>query len=175
MWFAFGIEQDVPRFDVAMKNAVLVRVVNCSRHLDNQFDGATQRHRFTSDDCVKLAAFDEFHAEVAGAIALADLVDRNDSRMLQLRCRFGFTTKTLQMRFGGPMAQADHFEGNGTVETFLLRPVHYALTTTTDYFQQFIVAEIGERRCSPRASLTIRRSLIIMAAGVVDPGRSFTS
>src|SRR5215471_19306212 len=121
MWFAFGIEQDVPRFDVAMKNAVLVRVVHSSRHRDHQFDGAAHRHWLTFDDCVKLAAFDKFHAEVARAVALAYFVNGNDTRMLQTSCCLSFATKTFQMRFGSPMAQADHFEGNGTVETFLSR------------------------------------------------------
>jgi hypothetical protein len=77
------------------------------------------------------------------------------------------------MDIGGPMAQADHFDGNGTVETFLPRPVHYALTASTDHLQQFIVAKIGKRRWSSRASLAIRRSLIIMAAGIDDAGCRF--
>jgi hypothetical protein len=34
------------------------------------------------DDFVKLAPLDEFHAEVAGAITLAYLVDWNDTGML---------------------------------------------------------------------------------------------
>src|SRR5215470_17743342 len=63
MRFAFGIEQDVPWFDVAMKNAVLVRIVNSSRHLDNQFDRLSDQNWLTLDDCVKLAAFNKFHAE----------------------------------------------------------------------------------------------------------------
>ena len=33
MWFAFLVEQDVSWFDVAMKNAVLVRVMNRPRYL----------------------------------------------------------------------------------------------------------------------------------------------
>jgi hypothetical protein len=33
-------------------------------------------------DFIKLAAFNEFHAEIAGAVTLADFVDWNDTRML---------------------------------------------------------------------------------------------
>ena len=33
MWFAFCVEQNVSRLDVAMQNAVLVRVMNSARQL----------------------------------------------------------------------------------------------------------------------------------------------
>ena len=40
MRFTFLIEQNVPRFDVSMKNAVLVRVMNGARYLGDEFDAA---------------------------------------------------------------------------------------------------------------------------------------
>jgi hypothetical protein len=42
------------------------------------------------DYFVKLAAFDKLHAEVALAIALTDLVDWDDARMVEARSSFGF-------------------------------------------------------------------------------------
>src|SRR5207248_11054904 len=82
MRFAVCVEQDVSRFDVAMQNAALVSVVNCARDFGNQFHGAPDRHWFVPYHFIELAAFDKFHAEVAGAIALADFVDWNDAGML---------------------------------------------------------------------------------------------
>ena len=102
------------------------------------------RYRLAPDYFVKLAAFDEFHAEVAGAIALADFVNGNDAWMVEAGGSFCFATKTLQMRFGGPGAQADYFECDGAIETFLTRAINYALTTPADFLQQFIVAEVSE-------------------------------
>ena len=61
------------------------------------------------DYFVKLAAFDELHAEVAGAIALADFVDRNDTGMLQTGCGFCFQAKAFQMRFARPLTKANDF------------------------------------------------------------------
>ena len=60
-------------------------------------------------DFVELSAFDEFHAEVAGAIALADLVNRHDARMVQARCRFGLEAEAFEVRFGGPLAESNDF------------------------------------------------------------------
>ena len=61
------------------------------------------------DHFVKLAAFDELHAEVARAIALADFVDGNDAWMIEAGGGFGFAAKALQVRFGGPLTKADDF------------------------------------------------------------------
>jgi hypothetical protein len=55
-----------------------------------------------------LSAFDELHAEVARAITLADLVDRNNTGVLQTGGRLCFETKTLQVRFACPLTKADN-------------------------------------------------------------------
>ena len=65
------------------------------------------RYRLASGYFVELSAFDELHAEVTRAIALADFVDRNDTGMLQTRCRFGLQTETFQVSFARPLTKAD--------------------------------------------------------------------
>ena len=95
----------------------------------------TDRHRFAPDDGIELAAFDKFHAEVAGAIALPDFVNRNNTWMLEAGGSFCLQTETLEMRFGGPLAKTDNFESNCAVETFLPRAKHYSLTASPNFFQ----------------------------------------
>ena len=73
-----------------MQDAVLVSVVNRTRHLGNHFYCAPSWHWLAIGDFIKLAAFDELHAEVALAIALAYFVNRHDARMLQARRGFCF-------------------------------------------------------------------------------------
>ena len=107
MRFAFCIEQNVPRFDVAMQNAVFMRVMNRAGDLRDQFRRLPDRHRRPPDDFVKLTSFNKLHAEVARAITLADFVDRNDTGMLQSGRGFGFKTKALQVRFARPLTQPD--------------------------------------------------------------------
>src|SRR5206468_3367959 len=109
MRFALLIQQNVSRLDVSMQNAVLMGVMHDARHLSYQFCRLPDRHRLAPDYFIELAAFDELHAEIARAIALADLVDWNDTGMLQPRCRFGFQAEPLQVRFGGPLAKTNDF------------------------------------------------------------------
>ncbi len=96
MRFAFCVEQNVARFDVSMQNAVLMRVMNCAGQLGDQFRRMPDRHRLAPDYFVKLAAFDELHAEVAGAIALAHFVNRNDAWMVEAGRGFCFPAKALE-------------------------------------------------------------------------------
>src|SRR5215468_3590812 len=118
MRFALCIEQNVPRFNVSVQNAMLVCVVNGSRHLGDQFRRASRRHRFPPNYLVELSTFDEFHAEITGAIALTDFVNRNNAWMLEAGGSFRFTTETFYMRFGGPISKANHFESDSAVQTF---------------------------------------------------------
>mgnify|MGYP003694584443 CR=1 FL=1 len=48
----------------------------------------------------------------------------NDKWMVEAGGGFCFTAKALQMRFSGPRAQADYFERDGAIETFLMRPIN---------------------------------------------------
>src|SRR5256885_5306695 len=127
-----------------MKNAVLVCVVNSTRYLRDYFHRAPYRHWVLLGKLIKLAAFDEFHAEVTRAVALADFIDGNDARMIQAGGGFGFAAESLQMRFSGPMSQTNHLESYRAVQTFLPRAIYDSLAAAADFLQQFVVAKVGE-------------------------------
>jgi hypothetical protein len=97
-----------PGFDVAMKDAALVRVVHGAHYLGDQFCRLPDRHRRLFNYFVKLAAFDKLHAEVARAVALAYFMDWNDTGMLQASRSFGFKAKALQVCFGRPLTKANN-------------------------------------------------------------------
>src|SRR5207253_7423873 len=146
----------VPWFDVAMKYAALVSVMNCACDFGDQFCGAPDRHYFARGDCIELSPFDKFHAEVTGAIALADFVNRNNAWMLEAGGGFCFATESLKMCFRRPVTKAYDFERHCAVETFLPRAINHALTAATDFFEQFVIAECclhpyGARSHFPRA------------------------
>src|SRR5882757_469286 len=107
MWLTFCIQQNVSRFNVPMKNSMLVRVMDRSRHLRYEFYRAPNRYRLAPGHFVELSAFDKFHAEVARAIALPNFVYRNDTGMLQLGRGFCFKPKTLQVCFARPLTEAN--------------------------------------------------------------------
>ena len=95
MRFAFCIEQNVAGFDVSMKDAVFMRVVNRARQFCDEFRCIACRDRRALCHFIELSAVDEFHAEVAGTLAFAHFVNRNDAWMIQVGGGFGFPAKAL--------------------------------------------------------------------------------
>ncbi|HEY2914453.1 MAG TPA: hypothetical protein VGK21_13910 [Candidatus Angelobacter sp.] len=51
------------------------------------------------------------------------------------------------------MAEANHFESNRAIETFLPRAIDHTLAATTDYLDQFIVAKICNLAREPQCAL----------------------
>jgi hypothetical protein len=45
--------------------------------------------------------------------------------------------------FGRPRAQADHFERDGAIETFLMCPINNTLTAPADFLQQLVVTKLA--------------------------------
>src|SRR5206468_11404662 len=112
----------------------------------------------TLDYLVQLAAFDELHAEITGAIPLADFVNGDDARMIEAGGGFRLQTETLEMRLRGPLAETDDFQRHCAVKTFLPRTKHHALTAATDFFQQFVIAQLSQHLGGARCFFTMGSS-----------------
>src|SRR6516165_4140498 len=117
-----------------MQNSMLVCIVHRTRKFSDEVR-CLPWVLLAPDSHVKWFALDQFHAEKAGTVALADLVDGNDAGMIETRCRFGFQMETFQMRVGRPLAKAEDFQRDGAIEAFLSRSVHYSLSTTAHFFE----------------------------------------
>src|SRR2546430_4645639 len=109
MRLAFAIQQNVSRFNVSMENAVFMRIMHCARYPLDEFCRLPDRYWPSADHFLKLAAFDERHAEVARAIALAHFVDWNDAGMIETGRGFRLPTKAFHVRFTRPLTKADDF------------------------------------------------------------------
>src|SRR6476661_7615528 len=120
MRFTTFVHQNVPWLDIAMQNAVLMRVVNRARDFGNEFHGAPDRHWFALEDRIELFALDQSHAEVASAVAFANFIDRNNPWMVQACSGLRLASKAFQVRCGGPRTQADYLQRDGPIETFLV-------------------------------------------------------
>src|SRR5207247_7992999 len=106
MRFTALIQQNVPGLNVTMQDAMLMCVLHGARNFCNQLYRSPDWHGLACDHFIELATFDELHAEVTLGIALADFVDGDNPRMLEMRGSFGFPAKALQVRFSGPWAKA---------------------------------------------------------------------
>src|SRR4030095_3333795 len=108
VWFAICIEQNVSGLYVSLENPAPVRVMNRPRKLSNQFRRAADRHRLALKEFVERAALNEFHAEVARPITLADFINGNDIRIIQTRRSFRFQPESLKAPWCGPLASLDN-------------------------------------------------------------------
>src|ERR1044071_5206850 len=109
MRLAFFIEQNLCRLDAALENPEFVCVMDRAGRLRDQLRRLPDRHRRASDNFVKLTAFDELHAEIAGPVALAHFVNWNDARLFETGGSFSLPAKALHVRFAGPLTKANDF------------------------------------------------------------------
>src|SRR4026209_1014508 len=65
------------------------------------------------------------------------------------------------MRFGSPRAQADYFECDGAIKTFLMSAVNYALTAPADLLQPFVIAKVSQHFNLRRTVTPARHGFLI--------------
>ena len=94
--------------------------------------------------------------------------------ILEAGGRFGLAPKTFQMRLSRPMAEGDHLQGDDPVQALLAGAIDDALTATTDFLQQLVIAELSQGRLTGRSvpSLSKLRPVSKRRAGQYPDGPS---
>src|SRR5262249_36334382 len=92
------------------------------------------------------AAEDELHRKVALAIVLADLVNRDDSGMVEQRHRFSFVLKTAQLIVTGQDASPDPFERDRPIQAALPAIVDATHSPAAKLPDDLIIAEVSDSR-----------------------------
>jgi hypothetical protein len=110
--------------------------------------------------CSERAAFGELHAEEGQAVVIADLVDRQDARMIELRDRLRLVPEPLQHARHVQQLRQQHFHGDEAAGRQLARPVHDAHAAAGDLVEQLAVADPP----APDAQPFLERSGISAAA-----------
>jgi hypothetical protein len=93
---ALRVEEDVARFQIAVQDAVLVCMVDRSRHHDQQPGGGTGIVLESRQTLGQAFSFDQPHREVRAARVLADVVNGDDVRVFQVGSRLDLGPETLQ-------------------------------------------------------------------------------
>jgi hypothetical protein len=109
VWFAIRVQQNISGLDVSVQNAVFVCVVHRAGDFHHELCCLPRRYRTATDYFVEAISFNEPHAEVIRAIALANLVDGNNPRMIELRRCFRFPPKAFQVCVSGELTNANDF------------------------------------------------------------------
>ena len=107
------VEQQVVRLDVAVDHAAVVRVLQPAGRLEDVADrGFRVELPLAADEVGQRPAGNVLHAEEAGAVRFADVVDLDDVRVRQLRVGVGFAggEPGHEDRVKAPAPLAHHLE-----------------------------------------------------------------
>ena len=108
----FG-QHDVRRFQVAMDNALLMRLLQSLRDFGANLKNLIKRQRVLCQAIGERLAFEIFHDQEVGAVLGADVVQRADIRVLQRRNGPRFALHALfQFGIGGEMG-GKNLDGDG--------------------------------------------------------------
>src|SRR5262245_12856199 len=75
---------------------------------------------------------------------LADLINRDDVRMVEIRGGLSFGPKALNLGIGRQLAGANHLERNRAVQADLPCVINYAHPAGSDFPKQLVISEITD-------------------------------
>jgi hypothetical protein len=84
------------------------------------------------------------------AVALADLEDRHDARVIEPCGGFGLAAKPRQIGRRRQIPSQEHLDRHGAAQALLQGAVDHAHATAADLLEEFIVAEGGRQRRDAR-------------------------
>ncbi len=143
-------QEDIRRFQVPVEDAPLVGIVH--RAGDRRYQlrrGAGIGHEAPGMRR-EIAAVDQLHAEVMMPLVLADLVDRDDVGMVQMRRGLGFQAKPLEVVGRGEPPGPDHLQRQHAVQADLPGLEDDAHPAFRDDLDQLIIAEVADAPCRER-------------------------
>ncbi len=130
-------DQHVRRFQVAMDDAVLMRVLERREQLERQPRDAVEVARRA---CAEIAAVHELHDEERRRAVTADVVDRDESRVVERRRR---ARLVQQARLLGDLDRAEHLHRDVPAELEIVSAEHFAHRAATEWSVEAVAG--GER------------------------------
>jgi hypothetical protein len=118
-----AVEQDVGRLDVAVDDAVLVRVVQGVGHLREHYGSLAGGETAGGKDVSERRALDEPGHQVRQAVLLPDLVDRDDRLVVQPDAALGLVEDPLAVVPGEGSPLVGDLDGDVAVELPVVRLV----------------------------------------------------
>ena len=146
MRLALRVEEDVPRFEVAVEDAALVGVVDGAGDAGDEPGGGGSLAEGRGLGAGKLfserSPFHELHHEVMAAHGFADFVDGNDVRVFQLRGGLGLGAEAFHFLVGGESSGENELEGDEALEPRVAGAKDDAHAAAPNLFKQFVMADL---------------------------------
>ena len=140
-----SFDQDVGRLEIAMEDAVLVRVLHGERHVVQPARGETRSERLTGDDFVQGPSVHDLHDEERNAVSVSDFVNGDEIRMLQPRGDERFVAKARTSFTTGEITARQGFDRDEALQGPLARAPDHAHSAAADLLEQLVVAEQAQR------------------------------
>ncbi len=117
-------DQDVLRLDVAVDETSLVRRADGGTDLDGNGQSALDGERSAFEDqLLEIAALDVLHDDVMTVAILANVVDADNVRMVQVGRRLGFAVETRQESLIVCASLIQHLDSHRAPQHDVLSPV----------------------------------------------------
>ncbi len=139
------VEQHVAGLEVAMNNPAAVGIMHGPRRGLEVDRCPPAGQRSQGGALGEAGAADVLHREVRLAIVGADLVQRDDVGVLQLRRGGGLVLEAVQIVRPGQRPADDHFQRDDAAEPQVPRLEHHAHAAAADFFDELIIRQTGLR------------------------------
>ena len=139
-------QHDVARLQIAMHNAVPVRLVERVRNLNPVTDRLLHGERSFLESPGERLPLEIFHDQEGHALVVADVIERADVRMTELRDRLRFAIEPLpKLRIDGH-AGGKNLDGDRAVEARVRRPIDFAHPAGAVQRDDFVRSQSRARR-----------------------------
>ena len=112
---------------------------------------------YRSSSGTRLPPDDQLHGEELLAVVLADLVDRDDARVIEQGDGLGLVLEPAQLVVAGEQPGLDHLQGDGAVEADLAGLVDDAHAAAAQLPADLVVAEVADEIASRQAVAVVAR------------------
>ena len=138
-----GIDHDILRLDIAVDCALRVGIIERRRdRLDDSDRVAQPQCSALFDDRVERTAAHILHRDIAQPVVLADIVDRDDIRVPQIRSGDGLAIETPGELGIDRQLRRQHLERHRALEQGIARAVHARHAAAPDLFLDQVAAQL---------------------------------
>ena len=153
--FVSGIEKNICGFQIAMQNAVLVRIRDRAGKLRDQVPRCARFVAIVVDSRGERPAFRELHAVKRRAVVLADGVNRQNAFVFETRRRFRFGAETLDRTRRIQMRRQNHFQRDDARRRTLPGSIHDAHSAARYFVEQLVIFDATAAGVSLSVSSTV--------------------
>lgn len=128
-----------------MQDAVPMRGGDGSADRDQYLGRFARRQRAVLQSLRQRRALDQRHDEERLPVEFADLMHRDDMRMLELRGGFSLGPEAREVRRGRQPSGQNHLQRDRAVQTDLRCAIDDSHAAATDLFEQFKIADAARK------------------------------